>query len=444
LTAPAAGRTLARNTVATVLLRLAASAMSFGIGVLAARLAGVSQYGGYSYAMSIVAVGTVVATIGLDRLVVRAIATQRGEAKRGELHGFLRWAQIAGIAASIVTVGIAALLWPAVADSLDAPTRRALMVAAVLLPLSVWIRVQQSALQGLDRMIAGQLPESVIQPAVAALALISLGVAARPVDSVELVSLQTIGAVTACGVGAVLLQRSFPRSDSGDSTTNHHRDWGMALLPLMLTGTLSVATNQADMLILGAMKGAESAGVYAAAIRSAGLIGFVLASANLAMAPTFASLHSTRDIAALQRLVTRSARYILLLTTPIAVLVIVGGRLVLLVFGAEFASGVTSLRILGVGQWANAAMGSVAFLLMMTGHARDVTVTLTAGLIVNVALSVLLIPQWGIGGAATAATVTVIFWNAVLGWFVRRRLGIDPTAAGILPEVSRRNDTGGS
>lgn len=406
--------------------------MSFGIGVLAARLAGISQYGGYAYAMSIVAVGTVVATIGLDRLVVRSIATGREEAKRGELHGFLRWAQVASVVAAIVTVGIAAIAWPAIGDSLDAPTRRALVAAAFLLPLSVWIRVQQSALQGLDRMIAGQLPESVIQPAVAALALIGLGVAAHPVDSAELVSIQTMGAVAACGVGAVLLKRSFPPPASHVSANYRHREWGMALLPLMLTGALSVATNQADMLILGALKGADSAGVYAAAIRSAGLIGFVLASANVAMAPTFASLHSTGDIAALQRLVTRSARYILLLTTPIAIFMIVGGRLILLVFGAEFAPGAPSLRILSVGQWASAAIGSVAFLLMMTGHARDVTLALAAGLIVNVALSALLIPHWGIGGAATAATVTVIFRSVVLGWFVRRRLGIDPTAAGIL------------
>lgn len=415
----------------TIFLRLSASAMSFGIGVLAARLAGVSQYGAYAYAMSIVAVATVVATLGLDRLVIRAVATQE-DTNRREVRGLLSWAQILGVAASIVIVVIAAATWRFLSAMLDQPTQNALVASVLLLPLSVWIRVQQSALQGSERMIAGQLPESIVQPAVVALALIGLATVHKPVDSVQLVSVQTIGAATAGAVGLLMLRRVFPRAASTASNVMRHREWAVALIPFMLIGVLSIAANQADMLILGGLKGAEAAGVYAAAIRCAGLIGFVFASAGVAMAPSFAALHSRGEMELLQRLVTRSARYILLFTTPIAVLMIIAGRVILRIFGAEFAQGVTALRILSVGQWASAATGLVAFLLMMTGHARDVTVALAAGMIVNIALSVLLIPQWGIDGAATAATLTVIFWNVVLGWFVMKRLGIDATAAGAL------------
>jgi O-antigen/teichoic acid export membrane protein len=421
-----------RNTAATVLLRLSASALSFGIGVLAARTAGVAQYGGYAYAMSIVAVGTVVATIGLDRFVVRAVASSAGESGRTEISRLLRWSQTAGLIASAVILGIAAVIWPSISGSLDASARDAVLAAAFLLPLSVWIRVQQAALQGSGRIIAGQLPESVVQPGIAALLLVALAAISQPMDSQRLVTIQTIGAAVACAVGAVLLHRAFPRSESIAPVVSRHREWARALLPLMLTGTLSVATNQADMLILGAVKGAEAAGVYAAAVRSASLIGFVLASANVAMAPAFAAIHSRDDTEALQRLVTQSARYILLLTTPIAILMIVAGRFFLLIFGAEFTSGLTAVRILSVGQWASAAAGSVGFLLMMTGHARDVTIGLAMGVIVNVALSALLIPQWGLSGAASAAAATVIFWNVALGWVVTKRLGIDPTAAGVL------------
>ncbi len=305
--------------------------MSFGIGILAARVAGVAQYGAYAYAMSILTVATVVGTLGLDRLVVREVATCGERADDRELRGLLRWSQILGIGASLGAVFLGALLWPGARG-----------------------------------------------------------------------------------------QRVY-----------RHRVWGLVLVPLLLTNALSVATNQADMLILGGMKGAAAAGIYSASIRSAALIGFVLASANLAMAPTFALLHSSGDIVALQRLVTKSARYILLLATPVTVAMILGGRLLLAAFGVDFIAGITPLRILSVGQWVNAGMGSVAFLLIMTGHARDVTIGLAAGLALNFALSVLLVPHFGTAGAATAATASVIFWNGVLAWCVHKRLGVDGTAAGI-------------
>ncbi|HEY3257387.1 MAG TPA: oligosaccharide flippase family protein [Gemmatimonadaceae bacterium] len=424
------GRVLVRNTVVTAFLRLSSSAMSFGIGILAARVAGVAQYGAYAYAMSILTVATVVATLGLDRLVVREVATRREPGDDRDLRGLLRWSHMLGVVASLGTVILAALFWPALTASLDIPTRQALAAGALLLPLAVWLRVQQSALQGLNRMVAGQLPETLIQPATLGILLVIIAAARRPVDGRALVVLQTAGAAAACGVAGWMVWGSFHDGAKGQRVFRH-RAWGLALVPLLLTSGLSVATNQADMLILGAMNGATAAGIYSAAIRSAALIGFVLASANLAMAPTFASLHSSGDIAALQRLVTKSARYILLLATPVAVAMIVGGQLLLAAFGVDFIAGITPLRILSVGQWVNAGMGSVAFLLMMTGHARDVTIGLAAGLALNVALSLLLVPHFGTTGAATAATASVIFWNGVLAWCVHKRLGVDGTAAGI-------------
>jgi len=421
---------LVRNTVVTAFLRLSSSAMSFGIGILAARVAGVAQYGAYAYAMSILTVATVVGTLGLDRLVVREVATCGERADDRELRGLLRWSQILGIGASLGAVFLGALLWPALAPSLDIPTRRALAAGALLVPLAVWMRVQQSALQGLNRMVAGQLPETIIQPATLWILLVIIAVARRPVDGRDLIILQTAGAAAACGVAGWIVWRSFHDGARGQRVYRH-RVWGLVLVPLLLTNALSVATNQADMLILGGMKGAAAAGIYSASIRSAALIGFVLASANLAMAPTFALLHSSGDIVALQRLVTKSARYILLLATPVTVAMILGGRLLLAAFGVDFIAGITPLRILSVGQWVNAGMGSVAFLLIMTGHARDVTIGLAAGLALNFALSVLLVPHFGTAGAATAATASVIFWNGVLAWCVHKRLGVDGTAAGI-------------
>jgi O-antigen/teichoic acid export membrane protein len=49
----------------------------------------------------------------------------------------------------------------------------------------------------------------------------------------------------------------------------------------------------------------------------------------------------------------------------------------------------------------------------------------------NVVLNVALIPHFGATGAACATASSIVLWNAVLSYEVRRQLGIDPGVIGI-------------
>jgi O-antigen/teichoic acid export membrane protein len=51
-------------------------------------------------------------------------------------------------------------------------------------------------------------------------------------------------------------------------------------------------------------------------------------------------------------------------------------------------------------------------------------------------LSVALIPRWGMNGAAAAGATSLVLWNTVLWWRVRRRLPIVPSVVG--PRTPRR------
>jgi O-antigen/teichoic acid export membrane protein len=109
---------------------------------------------------------------------------------------------------------------------------------------------------------------------------------------------------------------------------------------------------------------------------------------------------------------------------------IIGSQWFLLLFGRDFTGGQTPLTILCIGQLVNAAMGSVGYLLIMTGHGRDAAVGIAAGAGVNLLLSALLIPHWGVNGAAAASAIGLIVWNVVLAVFVWKRIGILTTALG--------------
>jgi O-antigen/teichoic acid export membrane protein len=66
----------------------------------------------------------------------------------------------------------------------------------------------------------------------------------------------------------------------------------------------------------------------------------------------------------------------------------------------------------------------------MTGHERDAVVGLAVGTAANAALCLILIPTFGINGAAVGAAAGVLLWNAVLWRFVRRHLAVRPMTHG--------------
>ena len=162
------------------------------------------------------------------------------------------------------------------------------------------------------------------------------------------------------------------------------------------------------------------------------LVAFPLLALNAALAPTAARLWSTRNVDELQRLVTAGTRGVLLAALPIALIFIVyGSQLLSFVFGQPFSAAGVALAILCIGQLANAATGSVATLLVMSGNQALATVGMGAGMLANVVLAVLLIPSLDVAGAAIAAATGLIISNVIHVVIARRSLGIDTTALGL-------------
>jgi len=83
-----------------------------------------------------------------------------------------------------------------------------------------------------------------------------------------------------------------------------------------------------------------------------------------------------------------------------------------------------------VGQLINSFVGSVAFLLNMTGHERDVMLIVGISTALNVLLTFLITPRYGILGGAIANSATLILAQIAMFFAVRKRLGIVCNAIG--------------
>jgi O-antigen/teichoic acid export membrane protein len=117
---------------------------------------------------------------------------------------------------------------------------------------------------------------------------------------------------------------------------------------------------------------------------------------------------------------------------PLALIFIFfGGAILAFCFGPTFAYGADALAILSVGQLFNAAAGSVATLLIMSGNQWRAGLGIIGGAVLNVLLALILIPTMHAQGAAIAAAVSLIVSNSIHVIIARRTLGIDTTAVGL-------------
>jgi O-antigen/teichoic acid export membrane protein len=194
----------------------------------------------------------------------------------------------------------------------------------------------------------------------------------------------------------------------------------------LVVSLLEFLMAQSDKVLIGFYLSARDVGIYAVAMGLVSFVAIVLQSVNQIFSPAIADLHARGDLALLNRIFQTLTKWCLGLTLPLGAVMIIFAPVLMHVFGRDFEAGWPVLVIGTIGQVVNCAVGSVGYLLLMSGHQRDLVRIQAVMAVVMVALGLLLIPRWGILGAAIVAAITNLVSNLWYLWEVRRKLGMSP------------------
>jgi O-antigen/teichoic acid export membrane protein len=125
-----------------------------------------------------------------------------------------------------------------------------------------------------------------------------------------------------------------------------------------------------------------------------------------AFSPIISDLYESGQFEDLSGLYADTVRWVILLTLPVAIVLIVFAPQVISIWGAEYRNGASALRILAVAQFVVAGMGSVGHMLQMSDH-QDYVFGVNASMaLLNVGLNWVLIQWYGVVGAALATGIT--------------------------------------
>ncbi len=415
----------ARGALGTFALKVGGTGLGFASSILLTNLLGATSFGAYALAFAWVNLLTIPAVLGLGELLVREVSVYKTKNAWGHLKGILRWANGAALLASLLIALTATLVvWNARGLSTSS---LALIIAFSSLPLAALTLVRQAALRGLNRVVAGQVPEMLVRPVLLIVFVVGAYLSGSEFNA-EFNAAWAVGmSVAATGVsflvGAWLLRRALAREVVQAIPQYQMGTWLRSALPFLLIGGVLIINARTDIIMLGFLGTQTEVGIYRIVAQGAALIAFVLAAVNAALSPVIAKLYAQGERERLEATIRRTTRIIFLCSLPLALGLIVFGGPFLRIFGPEFPAGHAALTVLSVGFLIDAAAGSVGQMLNMTGHERDSAKAIGASAVLNVALNLLLIPRLGMVGAATATATSMAVYNTLLAAFVYKRFG---------------------
>lgn len=416
--ANADNRDLLLSSAFAFVIRVFGAISGFAATFFIARHLGASESGYYFLAFSVVTVISAFSRAGLDNTVLRFAGSAPDLAVNTVLKSLVLILALSSFSAFVLYFG--APYFSAVFFSKPelAPVLKFMSLGVIGLST---LTISAMALQGLRRVSASIF---VVNIAVNLLLILSLYMFVE-MSAAELAKTYAVSSIAVGAVGFGLFYVFRPRvAKSAISWRELFASCG----PLWIVVIMSQMVQWSGQFMAGAYVSSEALAQLAVAQRTAMLSSFILIAVNLVVAPRFAKLYRDNDMAQLESLAIKSVKLIGLFALPVIGAMLVFPSFLMSLFGAEFTEGAALLQILAIGQFINAMTGSVGFLLMMSGHERDMrNVTLISGTLALL-FTWFLTAQFGIVGAAIGTAIAVATQNLLAVYFVKKRLGFNTLA----------------
>ena len=208
----------------------------------------------------------------------------------------------------------------------------------------------------------------------------------------------------------------------GPRTVNF-REWFAVSLPIFLVESFFFLLTNADVLMVGFFMQPDDVAVYFATVKTLALVHFVYFAVKAGVAQRYAA-YTHGDTDKLAAFARDTVSWTFWPSLVMAIVVLALGEPMLMLFGPGFDAGYALLFLLVIGVVARSAVGPCESLLTMTGNQNICAFVYAMTLGLNIALSVILIPVFGLWGAAIATTASMVFEAAALSFTVWKRLGI--------------------
>lgn len=392
---------------------------SFLSTMMIARLGGPAVIGQYALAIATANLLVVLAIQGLDRMLIRQVAGDLREKHSGRARQALKLiARRVGVSSLVVAAGwIIILLSTPLNQQIDGDHKAMLMVGLLIICM-VGYRLSVATVRATNSPIMGQMVEAtptVLLPLILAFLWFSRTVPTAGLIVCFIIALN----IVAFGAAAIFLKprvATWGRPEEVDKRllTSGWRMMANLLMQLFV-----------DWLILAKLSGFASpaeAGAFRVSMQIVTIFLTILATTETYIAARYAGdFRIKRYDLAWNRYRKGRILMAVLALPPLILCLAAPGWLLGTLFGPHFVPAATALAIMSVGQIINIGKGPLGTMLTMAGHDTLQLMQTIVSTTVGVAACLILIPRFGLTGAAIAQVVPLLI-RGIGGYIAIHRL----------------------
>jgi O-antigen/teichoic acid export membrane protein len=397
------------NATGTLSGKIAGKFLQVLIQIILARSLGAESYGVYSIGWVAFTLLGSIAPLGMDNGVIH-FASEHRHADKPFVAYIVRNIQVlSAISGSMVGISMLVLA-PRIAGAFEIPQLAiVLQIFGITLPLYSTLRVTSAAISLSQQIKYAILAEDIVQPLVNILLLVIVSLAGWGVLGATIAVI--ISFLVALAVALQFAIRLFPTTNSNFYTKRFNTINLLRFsVPTFVASLFIIFIISGNRLLLGYFKSPVDAGIFQAVSQASIVFTVILSGLNVIFAPLIADLYHTAELDRLNELFKISTKWGLYISIPLFLLIVFFPKdIIYVIFGQEYVAGTFSLIVLSISQLINAGTGAVGLLLVMTGKQKDWLFITFGTFIITSFISILVIPIWGLNGAAVTTAVGTSF-----------------------------------
>lgn len=406
-----------RGSALLLVGRLVSLGFTVATQIVIIRALSKTDYGVFAYALTLVASGRILLSLGQGKLLSRFMSTYEETRDYPRMFGsMLMAAATILLTSTLLLVTLALFAEPLLGSSFGDPEALSiLLVLMFLAPMEALDQVFVSLFAVFSKPRAIFFRKYLLTPGLrlaVVLVLVLFGGG---------VFVLAAGYVLTGLVGIVIYMGLLIRVLRERGILQHLRPgrviwpWRAVIsfsIPTMTNEIVILVTHMGTIVLLGFYWNLAEVADYRAVFPAARLNQVVYQTFVILFLPMAARLYARNQYANLRDAYWRSAVFVAVFTFPIfAMTGIFANTTTVTLFGDRYASSGAVLMVLSIGYYINMALGYNVYVLQVCGRLRYLVVSNVAAAAVNVPLAFWLIPEYGALGAAIATAGTMIGQN---------------------------------
>ncbi len=405
---------VARGSAANLIGGAITAVTSFVLTVVLTRSLPAESVGAFFSMTSLFLLLTTIGQLGTGTAIVYFLARQDPEDRQATGASYLRIAAgpvfvvavVMGILMIVLAQPLASLLG---VDGQPSATY-ALWALGLGTPLAAALNLYTSATRGLGSMRATAVLDQIARPTLQ-LALVSVAAFS---DSVLLVVLAWVLPYLPTAVAARWWwQRDLSRGGppGTERVPGMTRAFWRFTGPRAFAGVAQLAMQRLDIVLVGAMSGLREAAIYTAATRFLVVGQLAGVAISRAVQPRLARAIGAGEHHVTSELYRTATAWLVLLAWPMYLVMALASETLLTLFGQEYTVGAHVMVILSVTMLVATGCGMVDMVLIMAGRTSWSLANVLFAFTVNLVADILLIPAYGITGAAIGWSAAILCAN---------------------------------